>query len=132
MAICQVDELQAAHPLSLDQFRPFFEVYDKLNNPVYLRQIAQLVDERVLHERNRPEQLIYCVMRLLRLGDQQVARLARTMDDSERWLEIEEFLVKNASRTPVEISKIDIPGDYPHALVFALLLVLIAFHYMAK
>lgn len=40
--------------------------------------------------------------------------------------------MKNASRSPVEIIKIEIPGNYPHALVFALLITLIVFHYMAK
>jgi hypothetical protein len=54
------------------------------------------------------------------------------MDDKLRWIEIEDFLIKNASRSAVEIIKIDIPGNYPHALVFALLLLMIVFHYMAK
>jgi hypothetical protein len=56
-------------------------VYDKLNNPVYLRQVAQMVDEKVLHERTNPEILIYCVMRLLRMSEKEVAQLARIMDD---------------------------------------------------
>lgn len=58
--------------------------------------------------------------------------MAKLMDDELRWVEIEDFLVKNASRSPVEIIKIDITGNYPHALVFALLITLIVFHYMAK
>lgn len=33
----------------MGQLAPFFEVYDKLNNPVYLRQISLLVDEKILH-----------------------------------------------------------------------------------
>jgi hypothetical protein len=77
--------VKAARPLALEQLAPFFEVYDKLNNPVYLRQIAQLVDEKVLHERDSPEKLVYCAMRLLRLSEKEVGELARTMDDQVRW-----------------------------------------------
>jgi hypothetical protein len=57
--------------LSIEQFAPFFEVYDKLNSPVYLRQIAKLVDEKILHGRSHPHSLIYCVMRLLRLPEKE-------------------------------------------------------------
>lgn len=71
-------------------------------------------------------------MRLLRLSEKEVAELAQMMNDQQRWERIEDFLVKNASRAAVEIIKIDIPGNYPHALVFALLLLMIVFHYMAK
>lgn len=71
-------------------------------------------------------------MRLLRLSEKEVGNLAKMMDDQQRWVEIEDFLIKNASRSPVEVIKIEIPGNYPHALVFALLITLIVFHYMAK
>lgn len=107
-------------------------MYDKLNNPVYLRQIAQLVDEKILHERSHPERLIYCVMRLLRLPEKEVAEMAAIMDDQQRWEKIEDFLVRMAAAAPSDIIKIDIPGNYPHALVFALLLLMIAFHYLAN
>ncbi len=116
----------------MGQFAPFFEVYDKLNNPVYLRQIAQLVDEKVLHERSDPAKLIYCVMRLLRLPEKEVGELTLLMDDQLRWRRIEDFLAANAAAAPSDVIKIDIPGNYPHALVFALLLLMIAFHYLAN
>jgi hypothetical protein len=45
---------------------------------------------------------------------------------------MEDFLVRNAAKAAVDVIKIDIPGNYPHALVFALLLLMIVFHYLAK
>lgn len=71
-------------------------------------------------------------MRLLRLSDKEVIGLAELMDDQTRWERIEDYLVKNASRAAVEIIKIDIPGNYPHALVFALLLLMVVFHLLPK
>lgn len=71
-------------------------------------------------------------MRLLRMSEKEVAELAKSMDDQYRWEKIEDFLVQNASRAAVEVIKIEIPGDYPLALVIALLLLMIVFHYMAK
>jgi hypothetical protein len=132
MALCLVEEVHSERQLSMEQLSPFFEVYDKLNNPIYLRQIAQLVDEKVLHERIHPEMLIYCVMRLLRLPEKEVGEIAQIMDDQLRWERIEDFLAANAAAAPSDIIKIDIPGNYPHALVFALLLLMIAFHYLAN
>jgi len=43
------------------------------------------VDEKVLNERNNPQNLIYCVIRLLRFNENEVNRLALMMDDRERW-----------------------------------------------
>lgn len=54
MTLCRSTELRASNPLALETFRLFFEVYDQLNNPIYLRQISQLVNERILNERNNP------------------------------------------------------------------------------
>jgi hypothetical protein len=71
-------------------------------------------------------------MRLLRLSEKEVEELARLMDDQQRWLRIEDYLVRNAHKPAVELIKIDIPGNYPHALVFALLLLMIVFHYFSK
>jgi hypothetical protein len=88
MALCLVEELHSQRHLSIEQFAPFFQVYDKLNSPVYLRQIAQLVDENILHERSHPDRLIYCVMRLLRLPEKEVAEMAGMMDDQLRWEKI--------------------------------------------
>lgn len=44
-------------------------MYDQLNNPIYLRQIAQMIEERVLNERIDPQAMIYCVMKVLRFPD---------------------------------------------------------------
>lgn len=71
-------------------------------------------------------------MRLLRLGEKEVDELARLMDDQQRWLRIEDYLVRNADKPAVELIKIEIPGNYPNALVFALLLLMIVFHYFNK
>jgi hypothetical protein len=71
-------------------------------------------------------------MRLLRLSEKEVEELARMMDDQQRWLRIEDYLVRNAHKPAVELIKFDIPGNYPHALVFALLLLMIVFHYFNK
>lgn len=68
-------------------------------------------------------------MRLLRLGEKEVEELARLMDDQQRWLRIEDYLVRNADKPAVELIKIEIPGNYSNAVVFTLLLLMIVFHY---
>jgi hypothetical protein len=37
-----------------------------------------------------------------------------------------------AAAAPSDIIKIDIPGNYPNSLVVALVLLMIAFHYLAN
>jgi len=51
MVLCKIKEVKAKNAVSLQRLNSFFNVYDKLNNPVYLRQINLLVDERILQSR---------------------------------------------------------------------------------
>jgi hypothetical protein len=89
-------------------------VYDQLNNPIYLRQIAHLVDERVLNERNDAQALIYCVLRVLRISEKERGGLVEMMDDGARWEGVERYLVREGHKRPVDVIKVDIPGNYPH------------------
>jgi len=54
------------------------------------------------------------------------------MDDEIRLQGIEDFLVRSANKMAVDVIRVDIPGNYPHALVFALLVLLIIIHYLAS
>lgn len=69
MTLCECEEVTSSNALSMDQFGVFFDIYDLLNNPIYIRQIAQLVNERVLNERNNPQALIYCILRVLKFSN---------------------------------------------------------------
>lgn len=69
MVLCQWSEIRATNTQNIDTFHPFFNVYDQLNNPIYLRQIANLVNESVLNERKDCAALMYCIMRVLRIQD---------------------------------------------------------------
>ncbi len=132
MTLCRVQELAALNPLQLEEFEPFFEVYDQLHsNPAYLRQIAQLVVEPVLHDRNDPTLLIYCVLRVLRLPEEQVVEALKTMDDRARWALAQAYLQEREGRPLEEVIKISTPGNYPHSLVLAILLIMIFINYMA-
>jgi hypothetical protein len=71
-------------------------------------------------------------MRLVRLSEKEVEELARMMDDQQRWLRIEDYLVRNADKPAVELIKIDIPGNYSNPLVFALFFLMIVYHYFNK
>jgi len=48
MVLCKIKEVKAKNTVSLQRLKSFFNVYDKLNNPVYLRQINLLVDEIIV------------------------------------------------------------------------------------
>ena len=71
-------------------------------------------------------------MRLVRLSEKEVEELARMMDDQQRWLRIEDYLVRNADKPAVELIKIDIPGNYSNPLEFALFFLMIVYHYFNK
>ena len=69
-------------------------------------------------------------MRLVRLSEQEVEELARMMDDQQRWVRIEHYLLRNADKPAVELIKINIPGNYSTPLVFAFFLLMILYHYL--
>ena len=85
MTLCEWEKVESINPQPLTAFDPFFNVYDQLNNPIFLRQIGQIIQERVLHDRNDPRALMYCVMRVLRLSDKELRFLVESMDDQTRW-----------------------------------------------
>lgn len=132
MELCQWSETRAINTQSIETFSLFFSVYDQLNNPVYLRQIANLVNESILNERRDCAALIYCVMRVLRIKDKELANLVQSMDDEVRWRSIEEYLVKNISKPPTEVIKIKIPGNYPHELLFIILFAFSLIYYFTQ
>ena len=66
------------------------------------------------------------------MSDKELNALADSMDDEIRLQGIEDFLVRSANKMAVDVIRVDIPGNYPHALVFALLVLLIIIHYLAS
>lgn len=44
LTICEWEEIIPQNPQIVSKFNLFFNVYDQLNNPVYIRQISQLVN----------------------------------------------------------------------------------------
>ena len=130
--LCQWSETRARNTQNIGTFTPFFNVYDQLNNPIYLRQIANLVNEGVLNERRDCSALIYCIMRVLRIKDRELADLVQSMDDEVRWRGIEEYLMKNIGKPATEVIKIKIPGNYPHELLFIILFTFSLIYYFTQ
>ena len=115
LTLCRCQPIHASNPLSLATFAPFFELYDQLNNPIYLRQISQQVNERVLNERSDPEAMIYCVLRVLRISEKEMREMVEVMDDGRRWEMVKAVLEgRMRGKTAVEAIRVDIPGNYPH------------------
>lgn len=71
-------------------------------------------------------------MRVLRFSDKELKSLVEMMDDQERWKYIEEYLLKNGGKAPVDTIKVDIPGNYPHELLFILLFLLLILYYFTQ
>lgn len=44
LTLCEWEEIIPQNPQTVSKFSLFFNVYDQLNNPVYIRQISQLVN----------------------------------------------------------------------------------------
>lgn len=54
------------------------------------------------------------------------------MDDVVRWRAIEEYLGRNAAKSVMEVIRVDIPGNYPHELLFILLFLLVILYYFTQ
>jgi hypothetical protein len=76
--------------------------------------------------------MIYCVLRVLKMPEKELSALVESMDDQIRLHGIEDFLVRSANKMAVDVIRVEIPGNYPHSLVFALLGLLIVIHYLAS
>lgn len=54
------------------------------------------------------------------------------MDDQARWQGIEDYILKNINKSAADIIKVDIPGNYPHELLFILLFLLLILYYFTQ
>jgi hypothetical protein len=57
-----------------------------------------MIDQRTLFERNNPQAMIYCCLRVLKFRPEERSQLVGCFDDEQRMQGIREFLAKNADK----------------------------------
>jgi hypothetical protein len=72
--------------------------------------------------------MVYCVLRLLKLPNEQRKKLLYCFDDGERIEEINKWLLNNQNRTIDDILNLKIPGKYNSGIVFFIIFMLFAFN----
>lgn len=71
-------------------------------------------------------------MRVLRLPDRELRELMESMDDKVRWEGVEDFLLKSYRKTPEEIIRVTIPGNYSSQSIFLAILAFLLFYFFTQ
>lgn len=99
-----------------------------MNNPHYLKQIRSLINDEPFQSRSNPQLMLYCVLRLLKIPNQQRTQLVMSFDEGTKMQEVNSWLLANSNKMIDEVIHVRVPGKYNTGLVFFIIFILLAFN----